>query len=62
MITRLAKWWLEKKGFEIQRESFVGVMMGGNCVAIGLPEEFTVYNPSRKIVCLAGSCFINKVK
>lgn len=57
MITRLAKWWLNKKGFKIQRKGlFVGVMMGGNCVATGNPERFTIYNPSKKIICLTGSC------
>lgn len=62
MITRLAKWWLEKKGFEIHRKCFVGVMMGGNCVAIGNPEQFTIYNPSKKIICLTGSCFVEGLK
>lgn len=55
MILRLMKWWLNNHGYYIVPFSFVGVMMGGNCVATGTPEQLNVYNPSKKYVALTGT-------
>lgn len=53
-----ARQWLERRGYMTLGPAFVGVVLGGNCIAVGDRYRMMVCNPSGGLTLKSGSTLL----